>query len=301
LWHLSGQNLNTMLVLVQNVGPLDLVSSLVISLMWVPPLVLLTGHALGLLYQVSVRQVRATWLARTVDRTPDWVVVLTVMWAALTWQLRFLPALSMVALMILGLTIRKRHPGWPRRNIGIWCLVPPIVVAVVVYVFFASAIVDAFAGGEVALALLLSLPPILTLALTGPVPAHHAWAVTHPLAAVAALVGPFLLIVIFLRTPVLPSVALQLEPAGEATPEVVLGYAVSIDDTMTTLLDNTGSVRFVPNASVAAKVLCGGAEQIPHSVVDAHGWHVETSLLGLFLPNREPPRTDDIRCAGRPR
>ena len=39
LWHLSKQDRNTMLVLVQNVGPLDLVSSLVISLMWVPPLV----------------------------------------------------------------------------------------------------------------------------------------------------------------------------------------------------------------------------------------------------------------------
>lgn len=283
-----------MLVLVQNVSPLDLVSSLVISLMWVPPLVLLTGHALGLLYRVSTPDPRPSWLTRTVDRTPDWAVAFTAMWAALTWQLRFLPALVLVVLAIAGLTVRDRSGDRPRL-VRWTCVVLPCVVAVALLVLFVPSVVAAFAHGEVTLALLLVLPPALTPLLTGPVPARAARVVTHAPAAVAALVGPFLLIVIFLRTPVLPSIALELHSR-----DVVLGYALTVDDTMTTLLDDSGAVRFVPNTGVSAKVLCGGAEEVPVSVVAVHGWHVEKSMLEWALPSREPRPAADPRCAGRP-
>lgn len=303
LWHLSKQDLNTMLVLVQNVGPLDLVSSLVISLVWVPPLVLLAGHACGLLYQVSAPEraaERPSWLTRTTDRTPDWAITFTVMWAAATWQLRFLPSLSMLALMILGLTVRKRYPNRPRLALAM-CVILPALVAVAIYLWFAPAIGDAFANDELVLALLILLPPALTLLLTGPIPAQVAWPATHLPAAAAALVGPFVLAVIFLRTPVLPAVALELEAREPgASPEVVLGYVVTIDDAMTTLIDDVGVVRFIPNEDIEVKVLCGGEERVPYSVVDTYGWHVERSMMEWFLPAREPRTTDEVRCAGRP-
>ena len=295
LWHLSRQDRNTMLVLVQNVGPLDLVSSLVISLMWVPPLVVLAGHALGLLYQVSVPEeaaARPSWLTRTADRTPDWAIVFTLMWASITWELRFLPLLSLLTLAILGLTVRRRFPR--RRLVAGTCVVLPIAALVVEVVWFWGAIVDAF--DEPTLMLLLLVPPLLTPLLTGPLPPRLARAATHVPAVLAALVGPFLLIVIFLRTPVLPSVAIQLDDD-----EVVLGYVVTIDDTVTTLLDDAGTVRFVPNDAVVAKVLCGNAEQVPYTDVHAHGWHVETSMLEWFLPQRDPEPVDEVRCAGRAR
>jgi hypothetical protein len=298
LWHLGRQDLNTVLVLVQNVGPLDLVSSLVISMMWVPPVVLLTGHALGLLYQVSAPAAaakRPTWLTRTADRTPDWAVGFTVMWAALTWQLRFLPALTMVAVVVLGLTVRKRHPDDVRR-VRVVCRYLPLAVAAIAYPLLWPAIGAAATHGEVTLALLLALPPLLGAALTGPIPARVARPVIHAPATAAALVGPFVLIAVFLRTPVLPSVAIQLVER-----DVVLGYVVAVDDTATTLLDDSGTVRFVPNSAVTAKVLCAGAESVPYSDVDLFGWHVEESFMEWYLPDRDPRPTDEVRCAGRPR
>ncbi|HEX6358358.1 hypothetical protein [Actinophytocola sp.] len=303
LWHLGRQDLNTMLVLVQNVGPLDLVSALVISTMWVPPVVLLTGHALGLLYQVSAparAAKRPTWLTRTADATPDWAIGFTVMWAALTWQLRFLPALAMAAVVILALTVRKRHPEDGRR-IRVACLYVPLVAAAATYPLVWPAITSAVSHGEITLALVLALPPVLTLALTGPIPERIARPVIHAPATAVALAGPFVLLAIFLRTPVLPSVAIQLEALEGESAEVVLGYVVAVDDTVTTLLDDSGTVRFVPNTAVEAKVLCAGAESVPYSEVDLHGWHVEESLMEWYLPDRDPGPTDEVRCAGRPR
>lgn len=297
LWHLSKQDQNTMLVLVQNVGPLDLVSSLVISLMWVPPLMLLTGHALALLYVVSAPReaaARPSWLTRTAARTPDWVVAFAVMWAGVTWQLRFLPLLSLLALMILGLTVRSRFPGRRGAVIGTG-VVLPVAVLMLEYLWFAGAVGDALPD-EFPLALLLLAPPALAPLLTGPLPERFARLATHLPAVAALLVGPFVLIAIFLRTPVLPSVAMQL-----TDDRVVLGYVVTIDDTATTLLDDDGTVSFVPNDAVEAKVLCGGAEQVPYSDVSAHGWHVEQSMLEWFLPRRPPGPLDEVRCAGRPR
>ncbi|MBN6034074.1 hypothetical protein [Amycolatopsis sp. 195334CR] len=296
LWHLSRQDLHTMLLLVQNVGPLDLVSSLVITLMWVPPVFLLGGHALGLLYVVSAPPgAPDSWLSRTVDRTPDWVLVVTAMWAAIAWELRFLPALAMVVLIILGLTMRQRYP---ERTLIIRsvCLALPLVVALATYLWFGQAIADAFVRGEVTLALLLLVPPPLTPMLTGPIPARFARAATHVPAATAALLGPFLLLAIFLQAPVLPWVALELnEPR-----QVVLGSVVTVDDTMTTLLDDEAKVRFVPNSSVVAKVLCEGSESVPYSTATAHGWPVEESALSWALPAKHPTGPDDPRCEGRP-
>lgn len=303
LWHLSRQDLNTMLLLVQNIGPLDLVSSLVISLMWVPPAVLLTGHALGLLYEVSAPEAaarRSTWLTRATNRTPDWVVGFTVLWALLTWQLQYLPALAMVALVILGLTVRKRYPDAPQR-ILVLCRIVPVVAAVLGYVVLWPAIIGAADNGETTLVLLLTVPPLLAPALTGPIPGRVALPVIHVPAAAAALAGPFILIAIFLRTPVLPSVAIQLDAPADGAASVLLGYVVAVDDTVTTLLDDTGTVRFVPNSTIEARVLCGGAESVPTSEVDLFDWHVEQSLMEWQLPNRDPRPVDAVRCAGRPR
>jgi hypothetical protein len=300
LWHLSKQDLHTMLLLVQNVGPLDLISSLVITLMWVPPVFLLPGQALGLLFLASTRETKPeSWLSRTADRTPDWVIAVTVMWAATSWQLRFVPVLAMVTVMIVGLTTRLRNPDRPQLIKAV-CVGLPLGIAVLEYIWFWPAIRAAFGNGEVALALILLLPPLLAPMLTGPIPARVARVATHAPAAGAALLGPFLLVAIFLRAPILPPVALELTADPGVQPKVVLGSVVTVDDTMTTLLDNDGSVRFVPNGQVASKVLCPGEEQIPNSPVTAHEWSVEQSALEWILPSREPDREKDPRCEGRP-
>jgi hypothetical protein len=302
LWHLSRQDLHTMLLLVQNVGPLDLISSLVISLLWVPPVFVLAGQALGLLYIVTTRDqtmVRGSWLAKTADRTPDWALAVTVLWASTSWQLRFLPALAMVTVAIVGLATRLRNPDRPRL-VNAVCVGLPLGIAVVEYSWFGPAIAEAFSDGETVLALILLLPPALTPMLTGPIPARTARVATHAPAAAAALLAPALLVAIFLRAPVLPSVALELKPGTDRPGEVVLGSVVTVDDTMTTLLDGHGAVRFVPNGSVASKVLCQGTEQIPNSAIEVHRWQIEQSALEWLLPAKEPQRQKDPRCDGRP-
>lgn len=125
LWHLSRQDLSTMLFLVQYVSPLGLLSSLLITLVWVLPLVVLAVAALGTLFWVSAPDrfdPERSLLARTTVRIPDWVIMLAVLLALLTWQLRFLPSLLMLALAILGLRTRRRPapvaPGLPGPAAG---------------------------------------------------------------------------------------------------------------------------------------------------------------------------------------
>ena len=128
---------------------------------------------------------------------PSWVVLLAFLLAALTWQMRFLPALLMVALAIVGLTVRARYARNTRR-VRAACVVLPCAAAAAAYVCLGPAIADAFAQGEVVTALLLLVPPGLAPLLTGPVPAGVARMVTHWPALAAAVLAPFLIGAIFL-------------------------------------------------------------------------------------------------------
>ncbi|SDD35502.1 hypothetical protein [Actinokineospora iranica] len=296
LWQLSGQDLNTMLLLVQHVHALELASSLVISLLAVPPAILLTAHLLGLLSLVSRAPGRESRLERTVERTPNWLVIGSVVWALLVWQLRFIPTLLLLACAIAGLTTRRRG-----RDDLVFpvCVLLPIAVAALEYLWFGGAIAAAFSRGEAPLALLLLLPPLFGPLLTGPLPERVAKTATHAIASVGGLVAPFALIAMFLRVPVLPAVAVELRATDDRPATVVLGNVVTVDDTMTTLLDAHGDIRFVPNSLIKAKSLCQGPEQIPYSAVTAGGWLVEDAAMDWLLPVKVPQGATDPRCEGR--
>jgi hypothetical protein len=296
LWTLAGQDVPTMLLLVQHVSPVGPVSALVITLLWVFPVVVLVAGALGALLRASAHDPLRSRLGRASARIPDWVLILAGLVAVVTWQLRFLPALVMLALMITGLLAWIRHGGWVWRIVALGL---PAVVAIAEYAWFGGAIVAAARAGEVVTTVLLVLPPAVTPALTGPVPAVAARPVAARTALVAALLAPFVIGAIFLRTPVLPSIALELERGGGAPPEVVRGFVIDVDDTTTTLLDEHGLVRFLPNRQVRSKALCPGPGDPPASVVDVHGWPVEETVLGWVAPARQRP-VDDPRCRGRP-
>lgn len=298
LWVLSRQDLATMLLLVQSVNPLGLASALVITLAWVPPVIVLTGRVLGLLQLVSrpphVEQ--ASWLAVRVSRTPDWVITTFVVWAAITWQLRFLPTLVALALAITGLTIRLRY-GDQTWLVQVMCFWLPICVSVALYAWLAPGIVAAFDNGDFATAMLLAGPPALACLLTGPIPRSTSRVMTQWFATAAAFVAPFVIGAIFLATPVLPDVALEVGAAGRV--DVVRSNLVAVDDRMTTLLAADGTIRFVLNDEILSKVLCPSTEQIPLSKTEVRGWGVEQTMLELFSPPAPPP-LDDPRCQGRP-
>ncbi|GAA1554211.1 hypothetical protein GCM10009827_088690 [Dactylosporangium maewongense] len=292
LWYLSRQNVQTMLLFVQYVSPLGLLSTLVIALLWVFPAMLLLTRVLGALLELSDPAAAATSrLAAAARRIPDWVVVVALVIGGLTWQLRFLPLLVMVALSILGLVVRQRAAGVGAAAAATG-VVLPFVAAVLEYAFLGPAIVAALREGEPVTFVLLALPPLVTPLLTGPVPAWAARAVTHWPAVVAAFAAPFLVGVVFLRAPILPTVAVDTDDG------LLVGSVITVDDRMTTLLDTSGTVHFVLNDSVQAKVLCDAGDRPPASTVDAHGWSVEQTALSWIAPARRPTPPDP-RCEGR--
>jgi hypothetical protein len=81
---------------------------------------------------------------------------------------------------------------------------------------------------------------------------------------------------------------------------VVIGQVVSVDDHMTSILDQQGDLRYFLNQDIQTRVLCPGDEQIPSIPVSVHGWQVEQPALQWIAPRR-PPTAIDQRCQGRPR
>src|SRR4051794_6352380 len=109
LWYLSRQDLPTMLLLVQYVSPLGMISALFITLIWTVPAVVLVLRLLGGILLVSApQQAGRSLLAVTALRMPDWVVLVTAVLAAFTWQLRLLPTLLMLVVSIMGLIAVQR-------------------------------------------------------------------------------------------------------------------------------------------------------------------------------------------------
>ncbi|SCL26873.1 hypothetical protein GA0074692_2248 [Micromonospora pallida] len=301
VWYLSRQNLSTMLLVVQHISPLGMTSALLITMVWVVPAVLLVLRMLGALLAVSAATDQSTSLLARITRwMPDWVVALAVGLAVLTWQLRFLPTLLMLTVAIIGLVARQRYPGnrLVRRTTGVAL---PVGSALVAYAWLAPGIAAAVDAGEHVTALLLLLPPAFAAFLTGPVPSSSARLVTHWAALAGALVAPIVVGAIFLRAPILPIQAVEVDPdpRPDNRPVVLRGHLISVDDRMTTLLDGRGTVHFVPNDQVVSKTLCPEPEQVPTSRVDVRGWHVERTALEWLAPTQDALPTDP-RCQGRP-
>ncbi|NJC73487.1 hypothetical protein HC031_27730 [Planosporangium thailandense] len=301
LWYLSGQDLQTLLLLMQYVSPLGLVTTLLVTLVWIPPAIVLLIRALGALEETSdpaEAARRPTWLVRAARRVPDWVVASAVLLAALTWQMRFLPMLLMLALAITGLTVRQRFPDNPRL-VRAACVAAPVAAAVAAYLWLAPAIVQAMVAREPVTAALLLLPPAVAPLLTGPVPARTARPVTHAVAIAALMVAPILAGAILLKAPILPTVAVEVGAAPGAAPvRVVIGHVIVVDNQMTTLLDENGAVQFVLTSQVMSETLCPDDRQIPTIPVSVHDWQVEQTVLTWITPSHATGPVDP-RCRGR--
>ncbi|GIF03594.1 hypothetical protein [Actinoplanes siamensis] len=300
LWYLSRQDLPTMLLLVQYINPLGMISALFISLSWAVPAVILTLRVLGGILLVSnPGDAGRSPIAVAALRMPDWVVLIAIMIAAFTWQLRLLPALQMLVVAVLGLTAvqRLRAEPWVMNWITLWV---PVLTGVLTWIFVWPGVLAAVRGGEHATAVLLAGPPLLGPLLTGPVPARWARLVTHWPAVCAALALPIVAGVVFLRAPVLPSSAVEVGEEGGPIREVVRGQLIAVDDTSTTMLRPTGEVTFIPNGEVRSKTLCPEPVRPPESAVAVRGWPVEETVLEWIAPTRKVTEIDS-RCLGRPR
>ena len=302
LWYLSRQDLPTMLLLVQYISPLGMISSLIITLIWTVPAVVLVLRALGGLLLVSSpdqeEAARRSLLALTALRMPDWVVAIAVALAGFTWQLRLLPTLIMLVAAILGLTAVQRYPS-ERRMVFVATVVVPVGLGLMVLLWVYPGIRMSLAAGEYGTAALLIAPSLLGWLLTGPVPPRAARLATHWPAVAALIVAPFVVGVVFLRAPVLPNSAVEVGP-GPAVTEVVRGQLITVDDTATTVLQRGGEVVFIPNDQVRSKTLCPEPIRRSKSRITVRGWAVDSSALAWVAPTR-PVTEVDPRCLGRPR
>jgi hypothetical protein len=301
LWYLSRQDLPTMLLLVQYISPLGMISALIITLIWTVPAVVLAVRVLGGLLLVSLPDQEATArrsaLALTALRMPDWVVALAIGLAGFTWQLRLLPTLLMLIVVILALTARQRYPQ-ERRMLAVAGLVVPIVLGLFLLIWVWPGIRMALAAGEVGTAALLAVPSLLGWLLTGPLPARSARLATHWPAVAAMIIAPFVIGVVFLRAPVLPNSAVEVSD-GKTPVHVVRGQLITVDDTATTVLQRGGEVVFIANDLVQSKTLCPEPVRTQNSRINVRGWAVDASALEWVAPTR--PVTDvDPRCLGRP-
>ncbi|MFF5110825.1 hypothetical protein [Streptosporangium sp. NPDC000509] len=299
LWYASRQDTQTLLLLVQTISPLGLLSAVLLTTVWVLPVVVVGGRLLGTLYWISTG--RFSWLVHSAQRLPGWVVVLAVAMGVCTWQLRFLPTLAMMSLALLGLTVRERFPDHEELRTT-FCYALPVIAAVLSYVMLWPAIVSAFTARDVATAILLTLPPVFAALLTGPVPEAPARVLTHGIAIGMAVFTPFLVGVVVMRAPILPLIAIQISvesPTAKRPAEVVVGYMVASDDQMTTVLKRDGAVEFIQNDRLQSKVLCPDPGEVPRTWVNLHGWYVEQSVISWLAPASQRTSADS-RCEGRP-
>ena len=293
LWYLGRQDEQTMVLLLQTANPLSLLAGLLVELLWATPALVLAFRLLSLQLEISSRPALSrSWLARAGARTPAWAVLPAAGLAALSWQLRFLPTLLLLILVISALEAQRRWDR-PLSTLILLALVP----AGLVLAWTTPAAWSAAQQGEAVTALLLVAPPLLAPILSGPLPAAVAQRVLPGLAVVVFAVTPLWLGARYLQTPVLPTVAVHVSPpSGHAT--VLIGELVSVDDRFTTLLDATGRAVFIPAQDVTAQVLCSGQRGAPASSVTVHGWHAELNALSWAAPRREAG-ADDPLCRGQ--
>ena len=280
VWFLAGQDPQIMLVVLQNANPLGLFASLFFTVMWVVPAAVLTLRVLFLMLLGSGVPGRSL-LARAGARTPAWVAPPAVLLAALTWQLRFLPTLVMLTLLITALEVRLRAPAGAFR-VPLTAIAVPVAVGVLELSWLAGAIRDAVAAGEPTTTALLLAPPVLTPLLAGPLPARAARRLLPAVGAVLLMLMPLVLGRQYLGTPVLPRVALTVAQGGALT--VHRGSLIAVDNAFASLLEDNDQVAFYPVTTLRAELICSSGAAEPTSTVWVHGWQVELNLLSWAGP-----------------
>ncbi|WP_285472926.1 hypothetical protein [Actinoplanes sp. NBRC 101535] len=280
LWFLSQRDGPTMLLLLQYVSPLGLFTSLLGAVFWALPATLLIGRLLGLLLLASARPgepPRMSAPLRLATRAPGWLVATAVLLAALTWQLRFLPILAMTALLGFALQERGRRP--------VLATILPLACAAALTVVFGPVAVRAWNTDPMLecrlTAVLLLLPPLVTPVLAGPVAAAFAGRVVRYLSATLMVLLPVFVAAVFIRVPVLPTIAVQILGPEPAT---VHGSVLDIDEQGMVLLDVQGRVRFISNDEVGARTLCPDSSHVVTTNLALDVWPVEYTALEQLLP-----------------
>ncbi|MFY1634702.1 hypothetical protein ACN27F_15725 [Solwaraspora sp. WMMB335] len=298
----SGGELQTTLLLAANVNPVNLVAAFVITASRMVSGAMVALFAISAVLAVSIDSDPRRWqrrrdplLARWKRVVPVWFVIVTILVAAVTWKILYLPLLLPAVAATFQLTARRLHE---RR----WVQALIVVCGLLGYYWLvASTLADAAGQREWIALLVLALPPLLALSVTGPVLS----VTVRPLVAS----GQLAIMVMMIWTsysvataPVLPSTVTAVETATGGT-EDIRGSVIAVDDVSVVILQEQGGVRYVPTDDVVSRVLCPSEEDLPRYRLWVHGFHVEDSLLQALGRQVRPITRVDAVCratAARP-
>ncbi|MFC8846453.1 MULTISPECIES: hypothetical protein [unclassified Micromonospora] len=287
----AGGELQTTLLLVANVGPVNLLAGFLTTAARLLATGLVAVFALGAVLGVSVDRLpghRRPLFARWADITPTWFVLASFLIALVTWPLLYLPLLLPAFAAAFQLRPERLHDLATARVLIVAALLGG-------YLFLlAPTVLDAWRQEEPLVVALFVVPPVLALAIAGPLPG----AVIRPLASItqaavlAMLVWAALPVI---STPVLPLTVTTVQTAPDVT-EDVRGHVVVVDDVSMVLLQEQGGVRYVPIDQVQAQVLCPSEEELPRHRLRVRDFHVEDSLLEALGRRVRPVHRIDAAC-----
>ncbi|MCZ7377950.1 hypothetical protein [Micromonospora sp. WMMC250] len=290
----AGGELQTTLLLVANVGPVNLLAGFLTTAARLLSTGMVAVFALGAVLAVSADQLppgtrRRPLFARWADITPAWVVLASFLLALITWPLLYLPLLLPAFVAAFQLRPARLHER----------LLPRLLIIIVLLAGYGWLMLPTLRevvkqGGEGLVLALLVVPPLLALFIAGPLPGL----VIRPLASVtevAVLVTLVWAAVPVISTPVLPLTVTTVGPESGPT-EDVRGHVVTTDDVNMVILQEQGGVRYVPVDLVRAQVLCPSEEELPRHQLRIHDFHVEDSLLEGMGRRVRPVHRIDAAC-----
>ncbi|MET8306176.1 hypothetical protein [Micromonospora sp. NPDC005173] len=290
----AGGELQTTLLLVANVGPVNLLAGFLTTAARLLSTGMVAVFALGAVLAVSADRLppatrRRPLFARWVDITPAWVVLASFLLALITWPLLYLPLLLPAFVAAFQLRPGRLHERVAPRVLLIvallagygWLVLPTLRDAV-------------DQGGERPVLALIVVPPLLALFIAGPLPGM----VIRPLASVTEVAVLAMLVwaaLPVISTPVLPLTVTTVGAENGPT-EDVRGHVVTTDDVNMVILQEQGGVRYVPVDLVRAQVLCPSEEELPRHRLRIHDFHVEDSLLEGLGRRVRPVHRIDAAC-----
>ncbi len=251
LWVEAGGELQTTLLLVEHVDPINLVAALVATGSWLVSAMFVAALAIGGVLGAGGETGRQMWVARWAEQTPPWVKLGSFTIAAFTWQLIYLPMLLLALCAAYQLS--------PRR---VWvALVGLAFYAVLIGQTLLEALRLADPRARAMAVLLLAGPVVLALFIAGPLRPGF----VRPFAVGAQLFGVGLLLwaaLPMVTTPVLPLTVTVVSGPGDSV-EYVRGHVITTDDVSTVVLEENGQVRYLPNEDIEAQDLCPTSQEIP--------------------------------------
>jgi hypothetical protein len=295
LWAEAGGELQTTLLLVSNVGPLNLVAALFATVTKPVTIALVAIFVVGGMLRATAESAPDGSLlkehppisARIEAVAPGWFIMGTFFLAVLTWEIYSLPLLAPAA--VAASQVRP----WRMHHSRLVAVVVSVGALALYWWLVGPAVLDAWLGGEQMIAGLLALPPLVAFGIAGPLPGWFARG--FAIAAQAAIL--WLVVQVGLQaisTPILPVVVTEVKTADGSVP--VRGHVISVDDLHTVILLEQGGVQYVNNGAVESMVLCATPQEIPAFATRVRDYHVEDSLLSALGRHLRPQVEIDPIC-----